>query len=62
MKLVVQRMIGMFLVGSEIIRLSSIELQKLELQLQKTNQQNWQLARANSQMLAVYNLSKYFLV
>lgn len=62
MKLVVQRMIEMFLVGSEIIRLSSIELQKLELQLQKTNQQNWQLARANSQMLAVYNLSKYFLV
>nr|XP_009415638.1 PREDICTED: shugoshin-1-like isoform X3 [Musa acuminata subsp. malaccensis] len=43
---------------NEIIRLSSIELQKLELQLQKTNQQNWQLARANSQMLAELNLGK----
>ncbi|URD72447.1 hypothetical protein MUK42_08731 [Musa troglodytarum] len=43
---------------NEIIRLSSIELQKLELQLQKTNQQNWQLARANSQMLAELNFGK----
>ncbi|KAG6512315.1 SHUGOSHIN 2-like [Zingiber officinale] len=50
---------------NEMIRLTNIELQKrsiqcqkLELQLQKANQQNWELARANSQMLGELNLGK----
>lgn len=41
------------LVGSKIIELSGIELQKLRINLQKVQQQNLLLAQANSQMLAV---------
>ncbi|URD97038.1 hypothetical protein MUK42_31383 [Musa troglodytarum] len=43
---------------NKIIELSSTELQKLQFELQKTSQQNWQLARANSHMLAELNLGK----
>ena len=48
--------------GSKIIELSSTELQKLQFELQKTSQQNWQLARANSHMLGVDSLSIFFIV
>ncbi|CAL9050828.1 unnamed protein product, partial [Musa banksii] len=43
---------------NKIIELSSTESQKLQFELQKTSQQNWQLARANSHMLAELNLGK----
>ncbi|XP_064958157.1 SHUGOSHIN 2-like [Musa acuminata AAA Group] len=43
---------------NKIIELSSTELQKLQFELRKTSQQNWQLARANSHMLAELNLGK----
>uniref|UniRef100_A0A804IP47 Uncharacterized protein n=1 Tax=Musa acuminata subsp. malaccensis TaxID=214687 RepID=A0A804IP47_MUSAM len=43
-------------------KLSSTELQKLQFELQKTSQQNWQLARANSHMLGVDSLSIFFIV
>ncbi|XP_072994031.1 shugoshin-1 isoform X2 [Typha latifolia] len=43
---------------NKTIQLSSIELQKLRFALQKANQQNWQLAQANSQMLTELNLAK----
>ncbi|CAL9152467.1 unnamed protein product [Musa hybrid cultivar] len=43
---------------NKIIELSSTELQKLQFELQKTSQQNWQLARANSHMLGELNLGK----
>ncbi|XP_065021730.1 shugoshin-1-like isoform X2 [Musa acuminata AAA Group] len=43
---------------NKIIELRSTELQKLQFELQKTSQQNWQLARANSHMLAELNLGK----
>ncbi|CAL9755579.1 unnamed protein product, partial [Musa acuminata subsp. burmannicoides] len=36
----------------------SIDMQKLQFELQKTSQQNWQLARANSHMLGELNLGK----
>lgn len=38
---------------SKIIELSVIELRKLRVNLQKTQLQNWNLAQANSQMIAV---------
>jgi translation initiation factor RLI1 len=41
------------LVDSKVIELSGMELQKLRINLQKMQQQNFQLAQANSQMLAV---------
>ncbi|CAL9161918.1 unnamed protein product [Musa hybrid cultivar] len=44
--------------NNKIIELSSTELQKLQFELQKTSQQNWQLARANSHMLGELNLGK----
>ncbi|XP_040998260.1 SHUGOSHIN 1-like isoform X2 [Juglans microcarpa x Juglans regia] len=50
MKLVVER--------NKIIELSRIELQKLRISLQKVQQQNLQLAQANSQMLAELNSGK----
>ncbi|XP_062156453.1 SHUGOSHIN 2 isoform X2 [Alnus glutinosa] len=43
---------------NKIIELSGIELQKLRINLQKMQQQNLQLAQANSQMLAELNLGK----
>lgn len=39
--------------SSKIIEITGFELQKLKVSLQKANQQNWQLAQANSHMLAV---------
>lgn len=44
------------------MELSGIELQKLKLDLQKSKQQNWQLAQANSHMLAVDSLTLSFVV
>ena len=41
------------LIDSKVIELSGMELQKLRINLQKMQQQNFQLAQANSQMLAV---------
>lgn len=46
-------LLSLVLVDSKIIELSGIELQKLRINLQKTKQQNFQLAQANNQMLAV---------
>jgi hypothetical protein len=46
-------LLSLVLVDSKIIELSGIELQKLRINLQKIQQQNLQLAQANSQMLAV---------
>ncbi|XP_059625378.1 SHUGOSHIN 2-like [Cornus florida] len=43
---------------NKIIELSGFELQKLRVNLQKVQQQNWQLAQANSQMLAELNSGK----
>ncbi|KAL5733583.1 hypothetical protein ACOSQ2_033275 [Xanthoceras sorbifolium] len=43
---------------NKIIELSGIELQKLRINLQKVQQQNLQLAQANSQMLAELNSGK----
>ncbi|XP_077253194.1 uncharacterized protein LOC143892456 [Tasmannia lanceolata] len=43
---------------NKYIELSSLELHKLRFNLQKTQQQNWQLAKVNSQMLAELNLGK----
>ncbi|KAJ6800025.1 SHUGOSHIN 2-like [Iris pallida] len=43
---------------NKIIELSSMELQKFRVALEKGNQQNRQLALVNSQMLAELNLSK----
>ncbi|KAJ4978897.1 hypothetical protein NE237_009677 [Protea cynaroides] len=40
------------------IELSGIELQKLRMNLQKLQQQNWHLAHTNSQMLTELNLGK----
>lgn len=41
---------------SKIIELSGAELQKLRVSVQKLQLQNWNLARSNSQMLAVWLL------
>ena len=46
-------LLSLALVDSKIIEFSGIELQKLRINLQKMQQQNLQLAQANSQMLAV---------
>ncbi|KAJ6821565.1 SHUGOSHIN 2-like isoform X1 [Iris pallida] len=43
---------------NKIVEISGMELQKLKFSLQKANEQNWQLAQANSQMLAQLNLGK----
>ncbi|XP_010267237.1 PREDICTED: shugoshin-1-like isoform X3 [Nelumbo nucifera] len=43
---------------NKIIELSGFELQKLRMNLRKLQQQNWQLAQANSQMLAELNLGR----
>ncbi|XP_039060179.1 SHUGOSHIN 2-like isoform X2 [Hibiscus syriacus] len=43
---------------NKVIKLSGIELQKLRINLEKFQQQNLQLAQANSHMLAELNLSK----
>lgn len=43
---------------NKIIELSGIELHKLRVNLQKMQQQNFQLAQSNSQMLAELNLGK----
>ncbi|XP_010558152.1 PREDICTED: shugoshin-1-like isoform X2 [Tarenaya hassleriana] len=43
---------------NKIIELSGIELQKLRINLQKMQEQNFQLAQANSQMLAELNVNK----
>ncbi|XP_040998268.1 shugoshin-1-like isoform X3 [Juglans microcarpa x Juglans regia] len=50
--------LSLVLVDSKIIELSRIELQKLRISLQKVQQQNLQLAQANSQMLAELNSGK----
>ncbi|KAG6728317.1 hypothetical protein I3842_02G167700 [Carya illinoinensis] len=59
-KLQKENMILMRLVAerNKIIELSRIELQKLRISLQKVQQQNLQLAQANSQMLAELNSGK----
>ncbi|GFS46094.1 hypothetical protein Acr_00g0100140 [Actinidia rufa] len=46
------------MVDSKIVELSGIELQKLRVGLQKVQQQNLQLAQANSQMLVELNSGK----
>uniref|UniRef100_A0A2N9IVC1 Shugoshin C-terminal domain-containing protein n=1 Tax=Fagus sylvatica TaxID=28930 RepID=A0A2N9IVC1_FAGSY len=43
---------------NKVIELSGMELQKLRINLQKMQQQNFQLAQANSQMLAELNSGK----
>ncbi|ONK70957.1 uncharacterized protein A4U43_C04F3250 [Asparagus officinalis] len=43
---------------NKIVEITGTELQKLKISLQKANQQNWQLAQANSHMLAELNLGK----
>lgn len=43
---------------NKVVELSGIELQKMRINLQKMQQQNLQLAQANSQMLAELNASK----
>ncbi|XP_043699161.1 SHUGOSHIN 2-like isoform X2 [Telopea speciosissima] len=43
---------------NKIIELSGVELQKLRMNLQKLQQQNWHLAQTNSQMLAELNLGR----
>lgn len=48
--------------GSKLIELSAIELKKLQNKLHKSNQQNWHLARINSDMLAVGSLSSDLIV
>ncbi|KAJ6810068.1 SHUGOSHIN 2-like isoform X1 [Iris pallida] len=43
---------------NKIVEVSGMELQNLKFSLQKVTQQNWQLAQANSQMLAEINSGK----
>lgn len=43
----------LILVGSKLIEVNGIELQKMRINLQKAQQQNLQLAKENSSMLAV---------
>lgn len=43
---------------NKIVEVSGMELQNLKFSLQKVTQQNWQLAQANSHMLAELNLGK----
>ncbi|KAK9124130.1 hypothetical protein Sjap_013732 [Stephania japonica] len=43
---------------NKIIELTGAELAKMKINLQKVQQQNWQLAQANSYMLAELNLGK----
>lgn len=44
---------SVLVVGSKIIELSGLEFQKLQMNMKKVHQQNFQLAQANSHMLAV---------
>lgn len=43
---------------NKIIELRGLELQKIQMNMKKTHQQNFQLAQANSQMLAELNFGK----
>ncbi|KAF8396523.1 hypothetical protein HHK36_018147 [Tetracentron sinense] len=43
---------------NKIIELSGLEMQKLRINLQKMQQQNWHLAQTNSRMLVEINLGK----
>ncbi|KAK9072627.1 hypothetical protein SSX86_009062 [Deinandra increscens subsp. villosa] len=43
---------------SKIIEMNGVELQKLRINLQKTQLQNWNLAQSNSHMMAELNLGK----
>lgn len=47
-------LVSLMLVFSKLLELSMVELRKLRVNLQKVQQQNVQLAQANSQMLAVF--------
>ncbi|KAJ0101103.1 hypothetical protein Patl1_06013 [Pistacia atlantica] len=52
------RVCPLILVGSKLIELNGTELQKMKINLQKAQQQNLQLAKANSSMLAELNSGK----